>query len=287
MNLLNITQEVLALEQELQHKPFLTNKEEIIHTLGDLLIKAVEKRCKGRIGIAFSGGIDSTLLAFICFTLKKDFILYNTGIKGSSDVEWATKIANFYNWNMKQQIYSIEEAEVILKKVVKIIPDPTVTKTGIAAPEYAVLEMAKKDQIDTLFGGLGAEEIYAGYGRHKQALKDNRVHEECWDGLKKVYENDLLRDLAVINYFEINMQCPFLDKEVVKYSMQIHPQFKITEEHKKLILLETAVYLGLEKEFAYRPKKAAQYGSGFHFAIEKLAKKKGFKLKKEYLDSLQ
>src|SRR3989344_8986265 len=108
MNLLNLTQEVIQLEQELRNKPFLTNKEEIIPTLGDLLTKAVEKRCKGKIGIAFSGGIDSTLLAFICFKLKKDFILYNTGITGSSDVEWASKISKHYKWNMKQQVFTNE-----------------------------------------------------------------------------------------------------------------------------------------------------------------------------------
>lgn len=45
--------------------------------------------------------------------------------------------------------------------------------------------MAKKDNVDVLFGGLGAEEIFAGYGRHKEAFKQNRVHEECWSGLKK------------------------------------------------------------------------------------------------------
>lgn len=105
-------------------------------------------------------------------------------------------------------------------------------------------------------------------------------------GFKKVYENDLLRDLAVINHFQINMQCPFLDKELVRYSMLISPELKINEHHKKLILLETAIHLGLEKEFAFRPKKAAQYGSGFHTAIEKLTKKKGFKLKQLYLNSL-
>ena len=44
--------------------------------------------------------------------------------------------------------------------------------------------------------------------------------------------------------------------------------------------------LGLKKEFAFRKKKAAQYGSNFDKAILKLAKKNGFKYKKEYLDYL-
>jgi diphthine-ammonia ligase len=42
----------------------------------------------------------------------------------------------------------------------------------------------------------------------------------------------------------------------------------------------------LKKEFAWRKKKAAQYGSNFVNGIEKLAKRKGFGTKKEYLESL-
>lgn len=116
MDLLNLTQEVLALEKELKGKPLLTNKEEIIQELSKLLLTAVDKRTKGKIGIAFSGGIDSTLLAFLCFKLHKPFILYNTGIKGASDLAWASKIATFYKWELKQKILTVQEAEEILKK---------------------------------------------------------------------------------------------------------------------------------------------------------------------------
>ena len=42
-----------------------------------------------------------------------------------------------------------------------------------------------------------------------------------------------------------------------------------------------------DKEFAFRPKKAAQYGSNFDKAILKIAKLKGHKYKKEYLDYLK
>ncbi len=287
MNLLHITEEVLSLEKELKEKPLLTNKQEVIGELGRLLTNAVDKRTSGKNSIAFSGGVDSTFLAFMCFKLKKPFVLYNVGVKGASDVEWASKIASFYGWKMKQKIYTLEEAEEVFKNVVKIIPDPTVVKVGIATPEYAVLEMAKKDECKILLGGLGSEEIFAGYERHKEAYRQNKVHEECWAGLKKVFESDLLRDLALLNHFQIKMECPFLDKELVSYAMQISPGLKINEQYKKLIFLETALSLGLEKEFVFRPKKAAQYGSGFHSAMEKISKKKGFKLKQDYLNSLK
>ena len=151
-------------------------------------------------------------------------------------------------------------------------------------PEYVVLREAKKDKIKNVLGGLGSEEIFAGYERH---LKAKDKHKECWDGLKNLYERDLSRDIAVSKALNINILCPFLDKELIKYAMQIDSSLKITDQEKKIILRETAVYLGLEKEFAFRKKLAAQYGSGFHKAIDKLARKNGFKLKQDYLNSLK
>ena len=49
--------------------------------------------------------------------------------------------------------------------------------------------------------------------------------------------------------------------------------------------IAAAVNLAPE-EFAWRKKIAAQYGSGFDKAMEKLAKRNKFKTKKEYLLSL-
>ena len=87
MNLLKITEETLALEKELKNKPLLTDKEEIIQKLSNLLLQAVEKRTNyKKIGIAFSGGIDSTLLAFLCIKLNKKFTLYNNLLWGLQQI---------------------------------------------------------------------------------------------------------------------------------------------------------------------------------------------------------
>lgn len=284
MNLINITQEVSELYSELENIELISDKSIIIPKLSELLINAVKKRVKGKVGIAFSGGVDSTLMAFICSKLNIDFVLYNVGVTGAADLEWAKKIADYYKWNLKQIEIDIKKAEETIQKVVKIIPDPSVVKVGVACPELLVLEEAKKDKCDVVLGGLGSEEIFAGYDRH---LKAKDKHNECWNGLKGIYEKDLSRDLAVIESVEINVACPYLDKELVKFAMTIDPILKINDKEKKIILREAAVYIGLNKEFACRPKKAAQYGSNFDKVISKLTKKNGFEFKKDYLESLK
>lgn len=100
-----------------------------------------------------------------------------------------------------------------------------------------------------------------------------------------MWQRDLARDAALGKNLGINVRVPFLDDELIKAAMGIPGEKKINSQHKKLILREIAEELGLPKEIAWRQKQAAQYGSGFDKAMEKLAKKVGMS-KSEYVKSL-
>ncbi len=282
MNLLNISKSIEDLYSELQNSSLVTNVD--LDELSTLLISSVKKRAIGKIGVAFSGGVDSALISFICSKLGLKAVLYNVGLEGSHDAIAANEVASHYKWNLKQKVVSFLEAEEVIKKVVKILPDPSVVKVGVACPELVVLEEAKKDGCDVVLTGLGSEEIFAGYQRHSES---SDVHAECWKGLKAIYERDLIRDLAVSKFIGVEISCPFLDKDLIKFSMCIDPSLKIKEGVSKWVLRKAAMKIGLKEEFAFRPKKAAQYGSGFDKVITKLAKKNGFKFKKDYLESLK
>jgi len=270
---------------KLKAKKTIDNKEEIKDLLKKELVYTIEKSLpKGRFGILFSGGVDSTLIAFICKKLKKDFICYSVGLKDSKDLEAARKVAKVYGFKLKHKLISLDEAERIIKKTVKILGKLTnVVNVGVGAVEIACFEIAKEDKITYLFGGLGSEEIFAGYQRHELS-KD--INKECFAGLKNMWQRDLLRDTTLADKYKVNLITPFLDKDLIKLALQIPSTFKIKGEIKKYILRKAALDLGLKKEFAFRKKKAAQYGSNFDKAIQKLAKLHGFKYKKDYLASL-
>jgi len=68
--------------------------------------------------------------------------------------------------------------------------------------------------------------------------------------------------------------------------MKIDSSLKIKGEHKKVILRMAAEDIGLIKEFCWRKKKAAQYGSKVNRTMGKIARSKGFKYKKDYLKDI-
>ncbi|MCK5282953.1 MAG: diphthine--ammonia ligase [Nanoarchaeota archaeon] len=260
--------------------------DEIICHTQKLIMKSIEKRLPDKkFGILFSGGIDSTFLAYICKKLGKDFICYTAaleekGMEEAPDSIYAKKVAKKLGLKLKIKKINIEQTKEYLKIVPKLIEDSNVTKVGVALTFFVACELAKKDNIKVIFSGLGSEEIFAGYERHK---KSSDINKECFSGLIKMYERDLYRDDVITMYNNMELRVPFLDKSLVEYCLKIPEDLKLKEDRNKIIIREIAKKIGIPEEFAERKKKAAQYGSKFDRAIEKLAKKDGFRKKSEFL----
>lgn len=261
----------------------LDDEEIIVKNLIKKLELAVKKRISSeKTGILFSGGIDSLVLAFIMKKLGKDFKLYTAGTKNSEDVKWAKETAKWLNVDLT----IIEKEDIVddVKKIIKIIETDNFVKVSVALPFYLATEKAKEDKIKMIFTGLGSEEIFAGYLRHE---KSENINEECLEGLKMIYERDLYRDNLIMDHFEMKVKLPFLDKYLVKYSLGIPENYKIVENVKKYILRKAALEMGIPEKFAFRKKKAAQYGSNYNNLLAKLAKKNGFVSKREFVSSLK
>lgn len=266
-----------------------TNNKRAKRELANAIVQSIKKRIVSRFGILFSGGVDSSLIAFVSKQLKCDFTCYTVGIENSDDIAWAQKVANEYNFDFKYKILSLDELENILKNVVKVLNDADIVKVSVGSVLYAGAKLALHDGNNVLFGGLGSEEVFAGYERHQDALQKNNfeaLHKECWNGLKNMWGRDLVRDFAIAKSLGLDLRTPFLDKDLIKIAMSIHPMLKLDKNDKKIILREAAEFIGLKREFAWRKKQAAQYGSNFVSGIDKLARRNGLKLKKDYLQNL-
>ncbi|WP_407282110.1 diphthine--ammonia ligase [Methanolobus sp. WCC1] len=240
-----------------------------------------------KFGILFSGGLDSTIIACLCKLMGKnpgiDFTCYTAGLAGVQlppDVEYAKKMAYELGLDLKIKIIDLDEVEEYLKDVVPLVEDSNVPKVGVALTMYAACVAAREDGIRVMFSGSGADEIFAGYDRHKRSTDISR---DCYADVLKIYEKNTYRDDVVSMNNNIELRVPYLDKRFVDYCLKIPPEYKINEEQNKLILRMLAEEIGIPAEVNQRRKQAAQYGSRFDKAIGKLAKKAGCKTKTEYL----
>ncbi len=235
-------------------------------------------------GIMFSGGVDSTFLARVSQELDRNFTCYTFGLEESQDIEWARKVSEEFGFSLKEYILEdIYEVEELLPTLIYVIEDDDVMKLSVAIPFYYAGAMAKKDKNKVMFSGLGSEELFAGYERHKGSTPEE-VHRNCVDGLKSMWIRDLYRDNCVLMWNTQELRVPFLDLDVVNTALSFDPRYRIYQGHKKYVFRKIAEkYLGT---FAWRPKKAAQYGSGIMKVLKKLAKERGFGYIRDYVKSL-
>ncbi|PIN75416.1 hypothetical protein COV17_03925 [Candidatus Woesearchaeota archaeon CG10_big_fil_rev_8_21_14_0_10_36_11] len=274
---------------DLRKEKYTGSKEDAKKELRILLLSAVRKRLPiGKFGIFFSGGVDSTFIASACTLLKANFVCYTVGFqdgtKEPEDIIEAKRAAKMLGFELRYKVFDVQEAKEIITKTVSMLKnvDKTdVVNVGVGSVVVAAAMLGIDQGTNYFFSGLGSEEIFAGYERHEKA-KD--VCEECWSGLKNMWSRDLVRDCTLAKNLDITVRTPFLDKELIEFAMTLPSEWKLVDGKKKVILREVAEeFLG---EFAWRKKKAAQYGSCFDKAISKLARMEGFKLKKDWLDRL-
>jgi asparagine synthase (glutamine-hydrolysing) len=287
-----LTYNILNQTITINHKPFFTylpehqeSYEQIKETTTRMLNEAIKKRIPSKkFGLLFSGGIDSTYLAHYFKKHNYDVTCYTAGLDSdtipASDLVASQKIAKELKLKLKIKKIKLNEIPKYLQKIVPLIEDTSVTKVGVALTFYLACEMAKKDGCKVIFSGLGSEEIFAGYERHKQSTN---INQECISGLLKLYERDLYRDdvLTMDNHLELRL--PFLDKDLIIYSLKIPTKYKIKENETKYLFREIAQEQGIPQEFAFRKKVAAQYGSRIDNAIERLTKKSNLSSKSTYL----
>ncbi|MBN2367814.1 asparagine synthase C-terminal domain-containing protein [Candidatus Woesearchaeota archaeon] len=267
-------------------KTEITDESGAVEIITEKITGAIKKRIpETHFGILLSGGIDSTLISFLCKNYTDNFTCYSVGLESSPDIDFSLKAAEKIGLNHKTKILSLQDMESLFFRLAKILGKEliNIVNIGVGAVELAAIELAKKDGANILFGGLGSEEIFAGYQRHENSTN---INEECWHGLKSMWKRDFLRDCRIADSQKIKFLTPFLDRDLILAGMSISGDLKIKNEFKKYILRKSALSLGLPKEFAFRPKKAAQYGSKFDKAISNISKSKGFKYKSEYLNYL-
>jgi diphthine-ammonia ligase len=267
------------------------DKGEIKEKLLNLLRASIQRLIPAdeRFGVLFSGGLDSTLIAYLCKELDADFVCYTMaveepGMKDAEDLNYAKQIAADLGLKLKIRKMRADVLEKPLNEVVSWIDDTDVVKVSVALPLYVACEYVKADGIKTVLYGLGTEELFAGYRRHKH-VKQNELNTECLSGIRWLYESDLYRDEQVARAQGISLRAPFLATELVDYALKIPAAHKLAGNVNRVILRAIARDLGLVA-VASRKKRAVQYGSNFLKAIDKIARREGYRYKREYLKTL-
>ncbi len=261
----------------------ITDENKASKALYSALEIAVRKRILVPCAVAFSGGLDSSLIA----ALSREADLYSVGTAGSHDLKQAKKAASMLGLEEKLHFHelSTEEVESAVPLVIRAIESTDPGQVSIALPLFFASKDARNGGFRVMLSGQGADELFAGYKRY-ESLDARGLESALRKDLDNIAENNLERDDAVTMANAVELRVPFLDRKVIEVALRIAPELKMHNGVRKYILRLAAGRI-LPPELAFKEKKAAQYSSGIYSALEKLSKKNGYaKEVGRYLESL-
>jgi asparagine synthase (glutamine-hydrolysing) len=225
--------------------------------------KEVIREIPDNVGVLFSGGIDSSFLAYLLRKLGKSVHLYTAGTVNSHDFLWASMGAELLDLPLSflaRSDIEIKEAIMEMKRM-----------TGETNPLIILIELPlffiSQDSTETtLVSGQGADELFLGYKKYE-------TDDTSKTDLRKLQEEVIPLELKICRPSKKVLIYPYLDERIVRIASGIPYGQNIRKGQRKFVLRSTASKLQMNEKLVWKQKKASQYSSGFKDAVARMAKK--------------
>ncbi len=226
-----------------------------------------------KIGIAFSGGVDSTLVAKLCSDLGYDVTLLTIGFAESHDILFAKEVNE--QLKLPHKILQIDSKSFneIASKINEKIKTDNLSWNENCIAFYYVSKLAQCLELDTVVTANGIDELFCGYNSYRDVIEEGE--EKVLDLMNSKIENELKMMKAVndvTSEFNVVILQPLLSENFIKFAKTIPISEKIKDKDdliRKHIIRGLAIEAGVPELSANKRKKALQYGTLIHKALLK------------------
>jgi asparagine synthase (glutamine-hydrolysing) len=266
--------------EQLRNEPAITNRDEALASYDAAIRSAVQKRIHGRdrVGIIFSGGIDSVLVAYLVREAGVPFTCYTVGCgHNAPDLVWARDVAKRLGFPLQEKVLTPAEVEELIPEIIRDIEDHSLNQVEVAVPIYIANRLAQEAGERVLLTGQGADEMFGGYPWYSRVAEADGYEtfvQRSWEDACLLYKECLEREDKITMAHSMELRVPFLDPEVIRVAFRIAPELKVNKGEDKLgkrIHRDYCRSIGIPKDIAYRVKEAAQHGANVHDTLGALA----------------
>ncbi len=267
--------------------------DEAAEKLESLLERSVRIRVQRvkELAVAFSGGLDSSVIAFIAKKYVGSVNLVHVSLRSKSETEDAKRAAEELNLPLSVHLFEARAVEETASKVVALIEEPDPVKVAIGTPFYWVAQETAEAGLSVLLAGQGADELFGGYQRYVDEYLSHgeaAIRRTMFNDVVKLPASNLERDEKICGFHGVELRLPFASFALAELAANLPVSLKIERRRdglRKLVLRRLASRLGLPESIACKPKKAVQYATGVSVVLSKTAKNRGLTTR-EYLERL-
>ncbi len=222
----------------------------------------------GNIGVAFSGGVDSTLMARVCSDMGYGVTLLTVGFAGSHDVAFAKKVNE--SLGMRHETLEIDPRTFagVASKIRGRIGTDDLSWHENCIAFYYVASLAQGLNLGTVLTANGIDELFCGYNAYRdEFVRGNRRMLQVMASKIKNEQDMMAAINGAVSELGVRIVQPLLDKGFVKYAMSVPLSEKISGPDdllRKHAIRGLARDIGVPEISAFKRKKALQYGSRIH-----------------------
>jgi len=224
-----------------------------------LLLEEITMQCDAN-WIAFSGGLDSSILAQIkkksglnaITIIAKDFL--------ASDLQYSQIAAKHIGIPLELKYVNIDEMLSAVENTIKILKNFNDIEIRNSIVSYLYLNALKEKNVTKVITGDGADEIFAGYN-----FLIKKDHSELKDELKRLKEIMHFTSQKIANELGISVQMPFIDESIIKFVETLPVNLLVNQNDGIKFgkwILRKAFENDLPSSVIWRKKTPMQDGSG-------------------------
>ncbi|RLG09311.1 MAG: hypothetical protein DRN68_01865 [Thaumarchaeota archaeon] len=258
------------------HEPTPVLVSDPVDYLAGQIKNSIKNYVPERCSIAFSGGLDSSIIAYLALQLGKKVEPIVVGVEGCVDFEQALEAADILGITLKKVLVHEKEILETVQSLIERLPRRSLMDLSLASVFHLV---SRNSTTKTIVAGQGADELFGGYWKYVEMYKKigEKVNELIIRDLENLYITNLERDELAVASAKSTLITPYLTRRIYELSKSIELGMKLRKVNeeivRKWILRKAAETLGVPERLRLRPKKAAQYGSGVLKVVKKLFEK--------------
>ena len=210
--------------------------------------------------IALSGGLDSTILAYLLKEKKPNGIAVIADDFTATDMTYCQTASKALDINLHIANTGTTDILSAVDETIKILCNFNDIEIRNSIVIYLAIKMTRDRGLGRIVTGDGADELFAGY-------------DFLLDKPSDVLEMELDRICRIMHFpaqiigesLGITVESPFLDKNVVEFAKNIPANLKVREENGRVYgkwILRKAFEKLIPRQIAWRKKSPMQDGAG-------------------------